>query len=138
MDRISAPVHVLDVVGQTPPVALEGDAIAEGVFRRLQLLEDLGAHLDQALVDLGPARLHLVVDVEALRHLVLLRHLEAQHQLLAVRLAVEGVAGGVRSAMLQGLQHRGHFPADVAGLAAMDQSSNAAHAACSFRCAQGR
>jgi hypothetical protein len=35
--------------------------------------------------------------------------------------------------MLQGLQHRGHFLTHVAALPAMNQSSNAAHVATSFR-----
>jgi hypothetical protein len=68
-----------------------------------------------------------VVDVEALGHVLLLGDLEAHHQLVAMRPGIEGEAGRIRPAMLQRLQHRGHLLPDVAGLAAMDQSCNAAH-----------
>jgi len=91
-----------------------------------------GVRILEPAVDLRMTLLHLVMDVETLRHLILLRHLEAQHQLLAMRRAVKGIAGRIRSTMLQRLKHGRHFLADVASLAAMNQSRNAAHGACSF------
>src|SRR5215831_10352973 len=55
MERISAPA-----------VAVIPDPVAVGIFRRLHFLDDVGAQLLEPLADIGPALLHLVVNVEAL------------------------------------------------------------------------
>jgi len=57
------PIDILDVVGQLTPVAIEFDAVAEGVFRRRVLLDHPGAEFGQALVHLGATLFHLVMDV---------------------------------------------------------------------------
>ena len=68
------------------------------------------------------------MDVEARGHVFLLGHLEAHDVVARLRRAVDREAGGVRSPVLQRLQHRGHLPADVRAFAAMDESGNSAHA----------
>ena len=120
-------VDVLDVVGQASPVALERDPVAERVLGRAFGLQDVRAQLGQPAVDLGAALLDLMVDVEAFRHLGPLGELEADDQLLAVRPAVQRIAGRVGPAVLHGLEHCGHFLTDVAGCAAMNQSRDSTH-----------
>ena len=127
MDRISAPFDVLDVIREPSKVALIGDPKAERIFRRDVRLDDLGVEFGETAFDLAAALLHLAVNLESLRHLILLGDFEAHDQLLAVRLAVQRVAGRVRPAMLQGLQHRGHLPSHIPGLATMNQSGNSTH-----------
>ena len=63
---------------------------------------------------LGLAVLDLLVNFEAFADVLLLRHLEAHHMVTLDRDAVDGEAGGIRPAMLERLEHRGHFGPDVA------------------------
>ena len=123
-------VDVLDVVGQAPHVAVESEDVAEGIVGCHVLLDDLGAELGHALVDQGLALLDLAADFEALLDFVLLGHLEAHDIAVFPWCAVKREARRIRSAMLQGPQHGGHFPADLAGLASVNQSSYAAHGSC--------
>src|SRR5208283_5138860 len=120
-------LDVLDEIRESAQVAVKVDTEAEGVFRRHVLLEDLRTEFGETPLDLAAALLHLAVNFESLRHFVLLGDFEAYDELLAVRLAVERVAGRVRSAVLQRLQHRGHLTAHVPGSATMNQSGNSTH-----------
>ena len=107
----------------TPPPLAE--VVAES-------LEDLRTELAEAPLDLGAALLHLGLNGEALGHLVLLGHLEADDELLAVRLAVERVTGRIRTAVLQRHEHRGHLLTDLACPPTMNQSCNSTHALVPF------
>ncbi len=118
---------VLDIIGKLFHVAVILDAIAEGVFRRVFPVDDLHAERSEALVDDRAALLHLVVDVEALAHILQFGDLETHHEFVASRRAVDRVARRVRPAMLERLEHRGHFLADVAGGVAMDNSCDSTH-----------
>ena len=114
----------------------------ESVWSRLLLLENLRAELAEPPFDLGAALLDLSLDREALGHLILLGDLEADDELLAVRLAVERVTGRIGPTVLQRQQHRRHLLTHIAGLATMNQSRNPTHTRVPFarglQCLQGR
>src|SRR4030081_817091 len=120
-------LDVLDVIREAAKVAVIGDAEAEGIFRRFLLLDDLRIEFGKTAFDLAAALLHLMVNLESLRHLILLGDFEAYDEFLAVRLAVERVAGRVRTAVLQRLQHRGHLATHISAAAPMNQSGNSTH-----------
>ena len=67
------------------------------------------------------------MNFETAFQVLLFGDLEAHDVLVQVRLAVDGKTRRVGSAVLQGLQHRRHFQADVRGPAAVDDSGNSTH-----------
>ena len=127
-------LDILDIVGEAlvfaelvhRPLA-EFQLVAEGIFGRHILGDDLAAHGLDALIDLVLAFAHLPLDVEALGHFFLLGDLEAHYEFARVRHAIDREARGIGPAMLERLEHRGEFPADVSGSAPMDQSGNPTH-----------
>src|SRR5438132_5657480 len=72
------------------------------------------------------------MNIEALRHVLLLGDLEAHDEFVAPRRAVNRIARRVGPTMLERLQHGGHFLANAAGAIAMDQSGDTAHRDVSF------
>ena len=103
------------------------DAVAVGIFGGVLAFNDLYAERSQPLFNFGAAPLHLVMDVETAAHVFLFSDLEAHHEFVAPRRPVDGVTRRVRPAMLQRLQHCGHFQTNVARPVAVDKSSDSAH-----------
>ncbi len=120
-------LDILDIVGELLHVAVILNAIAEGIFGDIVLVDDMDAEPGETFLDLGAAALDFVMDVEALRHVFLLGHLEAHHIFVASRLAIDRVARGVGSTMLQRLEHLGHFLTDVPRSVSVDESGYPAH-----------
>jgi hypothetical protein len=111
---------VFDIVGELAAIAVISDVVAIGVFSRLFLIADLAAELGNAAIHLGLPLLDLVMDVESLAHVLLLRDLEAEHELVVLRHPIKRVAGGIGPTMFQRLQHPGHLAADIAARAPMN------------------
>jgi hypothetical protein len=120
-------LDVLDVAHQVLHIAVEREAVAEGVFRCQLLVDQLGALLRHPGIHHRLAVADLPMDFEAAFQVLLLGDLEAHDILVQVRLAVDGKTRRIRPAVLQGLQHRRHFQADVRGPAAVDDSGNSTH-----------
>ena len=87
----------------------------------------LAALATDTLIDLAPALLDRAVDIEALLEVLLLGDLEAHDQFAGPGLAIDGETRGVRSAVLERAQHRGHLGPDVGPLTAMDDAGDPTH-----------
>ena len=117
----------LHLVGKVLHVAVIGDAVAARILRRSVLIEDGDAELVQQPVNGRLAFGDRPANSRPAAQIFLLGHLEPHDVFAWPGLAVDREAGRIRAAMLERLQHGGHFPADIAGAVAVDQSCNAAH-----------
>ena len=120
-------LDILDVVGETTTIAGKADAVPVSVLGGRRRFQDRSPQLgDSGVDDFSPLR-DLPVDVEAFPHFLLLGQLQPHDQVVVVWRAVQREPGRIRASMLERLQHRRHFLADRAGVAAMNQSRNPAH-----------
>ena len=124
VDRIA---DFLDGLPSAPVTAGETENITMGIFGDLLLRFDSGAHLGHALVDGTFASLHLMNNIETLAHIFLLGDLEPHDILVSHRVSVQREAGGIGTAMLQRLEHRGQLAADIRALSLVNQSCDSAH-----------
>ena len=133
--------HILQVVGQGLEVAPVAHAGPVGVLGLALDPVDRGADLAQPGFDLQAVALETFTELEV-APIVGVGQLEPDDDLVGGR-AVQRVAGGVRPAVLHGLQHAGHLGPDVARAVPVDDTGDAAHR-CSLldsplrRCRQGR
>ena len=110
-------LDILDVARHFLGIAVMGDHKALRIFGRRLARNHLCAVLFQPFFNLNQPVGHDLVHAKAFFHILLFGQHKPHDIFTRIALAIDRISGRIRSAVFQGLQHRGHLTANVRALA---------------------